>query len=105
MPVRAAAICAAAPEFWFLATDTLVPSEDFRDHLRFVKELLYPTPDDDHRIMLLRDILSRRHSRAHVTCFWRGNSGEPAPQIPAYFRSAVKSLAADIETDFAIENS
>lgn len=90
---------------WFLATDKLVPSDNLRDHLRFVKELLYPMADDDHRIVLLRDILSHRYSRAHVTCFWRGDSGEPAPQIPPCFSSAVKPLAADIETDFAIENS
>lgn len=88
---------------WFLATDKLVLSDDLRDHLRFVKELLYPTPDDDRRIVLLRDILSRRQSHAHLTCFWRGDPGEPAPKIPARFKSALEPLAADIETDFAIE--
>src|SRR6266849_9028206 len=27
---------------WFLATDKLVPSDDLRDHLRFLQKLLYP---------------------------------------------------------------
>ena len=86
---------------WFLATDNLVPNDDLRDHLRFMQELLYPEPSDKRRMAKLRDLLKRSHSRAHVTCFWRGNPGEAAPQIPAQFESAMKPLAADIETDFA----
>jgi len=86
---------------WFLATDKLVDSEDLTDHLTFVQELLYPAPDDDGRIGMLCDILERTHSRAHITCFWHGDPGEPAPQLPDRFTSAVKPLAADIETDFA----
>lgn len=86
---------------WFLATDKLVHSDELGDHLRFVHKLLYPAPTDVRRIMKLRDILERAHSRAHITCFWRGDRGETAPQIPDHFTSAVEPLAADIETDFA----
>jgi hypothetical protein len=49
----------------------------------------------------LRDIVDRTKSRAHITCFRRGDPGDPAPPIPAHFRSAIAPLAADIETDFA----
>jgi len=87
---------------WFLATDKLVRSDDLGDHLDFVRDLLYPKPSDVSRIMKLRDILERAHSRAHITCFWRGDPGETAPQIPAGFKSAIKRLAADIEMDFAV---
>ena len=86
---------------WFLATDKLVTSDDLGDHLRFVQKLLYPEPGDDRRISRLRKVLERAHSRAHVTCFWRGDPGETAPKIPAQFKSAIAPLAADIETDFA----
>jgi len=85
---------------WFLATDKLVQSDDLSDHLAFVHDLLYPGPNDNPRVVKLRDILGRAHSRAHITCFWRGDTGETAPQIPARFKSAIEPLAADIETDF-----
>ncbi len=81
---------------WFLATDKLVPGDDLQDHLAFVQNLLSPRP----RITKLRDILKRTRSAAHVTCFWRGEPGEPAPRIPDRFKSAIQPLAVDIETDF-----
>ncbi len=87
---------------WFLATDKLVRSDDLQDHLAFVQKLLSPRPNDTSRIAKLRDILKRTHSGAHVTCFWRGEPGEPAPRIPGRFKSAIEPLAADIETDFAV---
>jgi len=85
---------------WFLATDKLVDSDDLADHLHYVQELLYPAPSDKGRIAKLRKLLDRTHAAAHVTCFWRGDPGETAPQIPAQFKSAIKPLTADIETDF-----
>jgi hypothetical protein len=85
---------------WFLATDKLVPGDDLHDHLAFVQKLLYPSPDDNSRIVKLRAVLERVHSRAHVTCFWRGDPGETPPQIPDWFKSDVAPLAAEIETDF-----
>ena len=87
---------------WFLATDRLVSTNDLEDHLRFVHDLLCPEPNDSSRISKLHDILERTHSHADITCFWRGDPGETAPQIPARFKSAIKPLAADIETDFAV---
>lgn len=90
---------------WFLATDKLVASDNLSDHMRFVQELLYPTPRDKGRVTKLCKILERTPSAAHVTCFWRGDPGEPSARIPAHFKSALKPLAADIETDFATGNS
>jgi hypothetical protein len=88
---------------WFLATDRLVPGDDLQDHLAFVQRLLYPVPGDNSRLAELGDILERTDAAAHVTCFWRGEPGEPAPQIAAHFKSAIQALAADIETDFAAQ--
>jgi hypothetical protein len=87
---------------WFIATDKLVDSDDLADHLRFIEKLLYPKPADDGRVSKLRETLERAHSHAHFTCFWHGDPGETAPQIPAQFKSAVAPLAADIEIDFAV---
>jgi len=85
---------------WFLATDRLVPSDRLDDHFALVGQLLCPETGDGGRIRRLHDILDRTHSRAHFTCFWRGEPGETPPEIPDWF----KSLAADIETDFAVES-
>lgn len=90
---------------WFLATDKLVPSDDLSDHLAFVQKLLDAGPVDCARVAALREILDRTHSRAHITCFWHGDPGELAPQIPDRFRSVVKPLAADIETVFSAAKS
>ena len=89
---------------WFLATDRLVPSDHLDDHFTFVEKLLYPKAGDD-RIRELREILERTHSRAHFTCFWRGEHGEPIPEVAVSLRSAIQSLNADIETDFSISRS
>ena len=85
---------------WFLATDKLVNSDNLNEHLAFVQTLVNPNPTDDSLVWKLRAILARTQSRAHVTCFWRGDSGEPALQVPARFKSAMQQLGADIETDF-----
>jgi len=87
---------------WFLATDDLVHSDDLRDHLEFVQQLLYPKAKDHSRITQLRNALERAHSRAHITYFWHGEPEETAPQIPAQLKSAVEPLAAKIETDFRV---
>jgi hypothetical protein len=86
---------------WYLATDKLVPSDDLAEHLHFIEKLLCPTTSDDGRMQKLRDTLERGRSRAHVTCFWRGDPDEASPQIPASFKSAMAPLGADVETDFA----
>jgi len=87
---------------WFLATDKLVPSNDLADHLRFIADLLRPA-GDERVIDQLREMLQRANARAHITCFWHGDPGETAPQIPDWLKSAAKRLTADVETDFAAE--
>ena len=87
---------------WFLSTDNHVPSDDLGDHLEFVRTLLDPTPGDDSRITALRDVLKYMQSRAHLTCFWRGDPGEATPPISEEFRSEIEALGADVETDFAV---
>ncbi|HEY2539503.1 MAG TPA: DUF4279 domain-containing protein [Stellaceae bacterium] len=90
---------------WFLATDRLVPSDHLDEHFAFVEQLLYPEAGEDSRVKKLREILARTHSHAHITCFWRGESGEPVPEVAVSLKSAIKPLNADIETDFSISNN
>jgi Domain of unknown function (DUF4279) len=90
---------------WFLATDKLVHSDELGDHLAFVEKLLYPKTGNDSRVLKLRDVLERTHSRAHITCFWRGERGESVPELGVSLKSAAKSLHAEIETDFSILRS
>lgn len=87
---------------WFLATDTLVSSDDLKDHIAAVQKLRSSVPNDTTWIAKLRALLDRTHSIAYITCFWRGNPGESLPQIDDGFRSAIRPLAAEIETDFDI---
>ncbi len=87
---------------WFLSTDTHVPSDDLGDHLDFIHRLLVPTVADTGRIASLRAVLDRNHSRAHVTCFWRGERREPLPKVSSDFKVVVESLKADIEPDFPV---
>jgi hypothetical protein len=63
--------------------------------------MLYPQPVDNNRISALCNVLKHAHSRARMTCFWRGDPGEAEPPIPAEFHSAIVKLEAEIETDFA----
>lgn len=86
---------------WFLATDNLVNSDDLRDHLRVIADVLHTSPEDARQVDKLRSILQSKHARARITCFWRGGPGEAAPQIPDWFTAGSKRLPADIETDFA----
>jgi len=90
---------------WFLVTDELAPGDNLLDHLAFLQQLLSPTRSDISRIAKLGGILERTRSAAHVTCFWRGEPGEPAPQIPYRFKSAIQLLAAEIETDFIVDRN
>lgn len=90
---------------WFLATDRLVPSDRLDDHCAYVERLLYPEAGEDGGIRKLREILERTHSHAHITCFWRGEHGEPVPEVAVSLKSAIKPLNADIETDFSISSS
>jgi hypothetical protein len=87
---------------WFLSTDTHVASDDLGDHLEFVRTMLYPRPGDSSHISAVCDVLKHAHSRARITCFWRGDPGKAEPRIPEEFRSAVEPLGANIETDFAL---
>jgi hypothetical protein len=75
------------------------------DHPNFIADLLYRAAGDIGRIAALHAILDRTQAHAHVTCFWRGDPGEPAPEISALFKSALAPLSAAIETDFEATNS
>lgn len=89
---------------WFLATDKLVPSNELDDHFVFVERLLCPEAGGTSRIAKLREILERTHSHAHVTCYWRGERGEPVPEVAVSLKSAIEPLHGDIETDFSISD-
>jgi hypothetical protein len=83
---------------WYFDTRETA-SQDMVDHLRQIVLLLYPTQAAD-RVNSLRDVLSREHATAHVSCFWYGHPGSRPPAIPDEVRTALATLPADIETEF-----
>jgi Domain of unknown function (DUF4279) len=84
---------------WYFDTRGL-ESHDLADHLRVIEQLLYPAPTENRRVMKLRDVLTRSHGRAHVSCFWHGSPGDKPPMIPPQFERVAREIDADIETDF-----
>lgn len=85
---------------WMLSTDKIVDSSDLADHLRAIEQLLCPEPNDNRRLMLLRDLMGRTDARAHVAVFWRGAPGEQPPDIPGHFVKLASEIFAEIEADF-----
>jgi hypothetical protein len=86
---------------WFLATDDLVKSHDLRQHLEFLTNLLSQGPQDQRdRLTELKEIMVRDDLKADVSCFWHGKAGEQPPEIPPERTKKLRSLPAEIETDF-----
>lgn len=90
---------------WYLTTDKLIESTDLADHLAFLERILQPYPDDNLRLMKLRDVLGLAHGDAHISVFWRGPEGMVPPSIPGSFSILAHILSADIEPDFDTEES
>jgi hypothetical protein len=88
---------------WFLATDRLVASDHLDDHFAVVEKLLCPEGGEDSGIKKLCEILERTHSRAHVTCSWRGEPGEPTPRSRTASDRLSSPWPPGIETDFGID--
>lgn len=85
---------------WYLTTDRLTDSRDLADHLAILQQLLRPAPDDNRRLMQLRDIIGRTGARASFSIFWYGRAGDAPPAIPGEIACLASELGADIETDY-----
>jgi len=83
---------------WLLSTDELVDSPDLDQHISYLVKLIFE--DDRDRPARLQQLIVDRGLKAHVSCFWHGKAGAPAPKIPAFVINAFEHLPAAIETDF-----
>src|SRR5271166_3685454 len=86
---------------WFLATHDLVKSPDLEQHLDFLTSLLSRGPKDKkERLVQLQEVMARDNLKADVSCFWHGKAGEQPPAISTEKTQKLRSLPAEIETDF-----
>jgi hypothetical protein len=89
---------------WFLATDDLVRSPDLGQHLEFLTNLLSQEPQGQKdRLVELQEVMVRDDLKADISCFWHGKVGEQPPAIPPEKTKKLRSLPAEIETDFDTE--
>jgi hypothetical protein len=86
---------------WFLATDDFVASDDLDQHLDFLAGLISQGPEDQRdRLVQLQEVMARDDLKAEVSCFWHGKAGEQPPVIALEKTKKLRSLPAEIETDF-----
>ena len=85
---------------WYLTTDRFTDSRDLTDHLAILQGWLRPAPNDNQRLMHLRDIMGRMGAKASFSVFWYGRANDAPPEIPGEFARLTSELGADIETDY-----
>jgi hypothetical protein len=88
---------------WYLTTDLFTDSRNLSDHLAVLQRFLRPTPDDNQRLIQLRDIIGRGEAKAGFSIYWHGRAGDKPPDIPGEFASLASELWAEIETDYHTE--
>ena len=86
---------------WLLSTDEVVSGSDLDRHISYLFKLIFE--DDEDRFARLHQLIADRGLKAQVSCFWHGQAGARAPEIPACAIDAFRRLPADIETDFDID--
>jgi hypothetical protein len=88
---------------WYFTTDGVVAGNRLQDHLAFLMRLLTPASGNIGPLLPLQQLLRRRSLRMVVTCFWHGPAGARRPSIPRSVTETLKSLPAEIETDFDLD--
>lgn len=88
---------------WYLTTDRFTDSRNLTDHLAILQGWLRPAPNDNQRLMHLRDIMGRMGAKASFSVFWYGRANDAPPEIPGEFARLASELGADIETDYHTE--
>jgi hypothetical protein len=83
---------------WLLSTDEVVSGSDLDRHISYLFKLIFA--HDADRFARLHQLIADRGLKAQVSCFWHGQAGARAPEIPAFAIDAFRRLPADIETDF-----
>src|SRR5579884_2737351 len=81
---------------WLLSSKGAVNSSDLKDHLEYLRQVLYPA-DSHERVERLKALLCEMRAEADIGCFWHGHP--PAPSIPTEFKNAFAELPATIEVD------
>ncbi|HEY5208852.1 MAG TPA: DUF4279 domain-containing protein [Stellaceae bacterium] len=90
---------------WFFATDKVIASNEFDDHLSFIVNLLITPRNKFVPLVKLRDLIKRKQFEAHVSCFWFGRSGAKKPSLPNSLKDFFGLIPADIEIDFDTEEA
>jgi hypothetical protein len=88
---------------WHFTTDGAVAGNRLQDHLAFLIRLLTPVSGDAGPLLPLQQLLRRKSLRMVVTCFWHGPAGARRPSIPRSVTETLKSIPAEIETDFDLD--
>ncbi len=112
---------------WYLATDKVIDSPKFHDHLmalfavlaldhfeEWLRELSRSQPPSrvrtTHalrpmgRLAKLSGVINRKSLKATLTCFWHGAAGAKPPSIPRAVSAILRNVPVAIETDFATED-
>jgi len=84
---------------WLLSSEASVKNAELIDHLIYLKGVIFPASGQD-LITPIKRLMRNDNLAADVSCFWYGEHGATAPQIPEEIRAAFARLGATIELDF-----
>ena len=90
---------------WLLSTKDIVASGALHDHLSYITGLFVPERQNIIPLTQLRTLIARKRLRAELSAFWHGALGAKHPPIPKGVSEVMKLLPADIEIDFATDQS
>ena len=90
---------------WYIASNSAIPGQNLDHHLGFIFSLLFPGPGDVSRVIQLRELMKKKSIKAHVTLFWHGRPGVRKPTIKPVVADIFKLIPADVQIDFAAEDS
>jgi hypothetical protein len=85
---------------WLFATDDVIKNPLLERHLDYLISLIFRPLRDRDRLHELHQVMTEDGITANVSCFWHGMPGEPPPSIPSRVTEQLRSLPAEIETDF-----
>jgi hypothetical protein len=90
---------------WLLSTQNIVASDTLHDHLSYITGLFVPERQNIMPLTQLRALIVRKGLHAELSVFWHGPHGAKHPPIPKGVSEMMKLLPADIEIDFATDES
>jgi hypothetical protein len=90
---------------WLFSTENVVASDALHDHLFYIVGMFVPERQNIIPLTQLRALMARRKLHAELSAFWHGLHGTKHPPIPKGVSEVMKLLPADIEIDFATDQS